>query len=56
MPKVRSPKFDLQTILSVASQLKDADMKLFEHLLGRLQDATKGSRARVLAALEKVFA
>lgn len=52
----RSPKFDLQTILAVASNLKEADMSAFEKMLGQLQDLGKTSRSRVLAALAKVFA
>ena len=57
-PKVakRAPKFDLQTILSAASSLKEADMPAFEKMIGLLQDAGKPGRERLLAALGKVFA
>ena len=51
----RAPKFDLQTILRVASTLKEADQKLFERLLGELNAMPKGSRVRILAALNGVF-
>lgn len=54
-PAKRAPKFDLQTILAVASQLKEADMAAFEKMLGQCQDLGKASRTRVLAALGKVF-
>lgn len=54
-PKTPSPKFDLQTILAAAASLKDADMAAFEKLIGLLQDAGKPGRARLLAALGKVF-
>lgn len=53
--KAASPKFDLQTILAAAASLKDADMGTFEKLIGLLQDAGKPGRARLLAALGKVF-
>ncbi len=51
----RSPKFDLQVILRVASALKEDDMKVFEKLLGELQALSKKSRERVLTALRQVF-
>ncbi len=51
----RAPKYDLQTILRVASTLKDADSKAFEKMLGELSALPKGSRGRVLAALAEVF-
>ena len=52
----RAPKFDLQTILSAASSLKEADMPAFEKLIGILQDAGKPGRERLLAAIGKIFA
>jgi hypothetical protein len=51
----RAPKFDLQTILSAASTLKEADMPAFEKMIGLLQDAGKPGRERLLQALGKVF-
>jgi len=54
--KTRAPKFDLQTILAAASELKEADMPAFEKMIGMLQDAGKPGRARLLTALGKIFA
>ena len=53
--KRQQPKYDLQTILRVASTLKEADQKVFEKLLGELSAMPKGSRGRIMAALGEVF-
>ena len=54
-PAARAAKYDLQTILRIASTLKDGDQKVFEKLLGELSALAKGSRERVLMALGEVF-
>lgn len=54
--KPRLPKFDLQSILSAAGSLKEADMPAFEKIIGLLQDAGKSGRKRLLAAIGKIFA
>lgn len=51
----RQPKYDLQTILRVASTLKEADQKVFEKLLGELSAMPKASRGRIMTALSEVF-
>ena len=55
MKGLKLPK-KFKNIKPFEDQLKDGDMKMFEKVLGQLQDLPKSSRARVLAALEKVFA
>ena len=49
-------KFDLQTILSAASQLNPDDLDVFQKIVGLLQDAGKPGRERLLAAIGKIFA
>jgi len=51
----RAAKYDLQTILKIASTIKEADQPVFEKLLGELTALAKGSRERVLKALNEVF-
>lgn len=56
--KVRAkcaPKFNLQTILSVAGGLKEADMAVFQKTIALLQAAPKAARRRILLAVEKIF-
>lgn len=59
MPRVRKaqplPKFDLQTILRVASTLKESDADLFQKVMSELTTAPKKSRARIVAGLVTVF-
>lgn len=54
--KPRSMKLPVDTMLAALSSLKGDDGALFEKLLGILNAAGKPQRARVMAALAKVFA
>ncbi len=53
--KPRSMKLPVDTMLAALSSLKGDDGTLFEKLLGILNAAGKPQRARVMAALAKVF-
>lgn len=51
----RGPRFELQTILKIASDLKLDDMPTFENALDLLHGTPKAARTRIMAALGKVL-
>lgn len=52
----RAPKFTLFEALQVTRGLADEDCGLFSDLVHRIETAPKSARARIVAALAKVFA
>jgi hypothetical protein len=51
----KAPRFELQTILRIASTLKEGDQKLFERMIEVLAAMPKAARTRVLTAVQEVF-
>ena len=55
LPAHTVPKFDLQTAFAAMRELKEDDIKPFEIVLGAFNGCNKEQRARIIAALGKVF-